>query len=384
MSTTGLIANLAAAPFVGPATALGMSAALLGAVWAPLGVVPGWLAGWCVQPILWIAAAGASAPAAALGWPATPALLVVLAGMCLGLGLATPWLLSRPLRALIAGVAVLTATVVRPPTPGWPGPWQVAVCDVGQGSAALVRADRASAVVVDTGPEPQPLTECLRELGVAQVPVIVLSHYHADHIGGLEAALERGGTRLVLVSPLASPASEAARVIRMARRAGSAVRPTRAGEALGVGQARLQVVAAGAPAGEQGAVSSGDEAGGESSAENDSSVVVRVQAGGLTVMLTGDVEPPGQARARRSGGQLTADVLVMPHHGSARQDELFWRGTGARAAVASAGKDNSYGHPAPAALRMDARQGMTVARTDQQGTVVLSRADDRVVIRTRR
>ena len=379
VSTTGLIANVTAAPFVAPATALGMAAALLGAVWAPLGVIPGWLAGWCVQPILLIASAGARAPAAALSWPARPATLAVLAGLCLGLALVTPWLLSSPWRAVLTGVVVLAASVIRPPVPGWPGPWQVAICDVGQGSAALVRADRASAVLVDTGPDPGPLADCLEELGIRNVPVIVASHYHADHIGGLQAALSHG-VKLLLVSPLASPAGEAARVAAQARAVGAVVRPAAPGDALTVGQARIAVAGSGDPGDPQ----PDDGASEESSAENDSSVIIRATSGGLTVLLPGDAEPDGQARARRTGETLQADVIVMPHHGSSRQDQLFWGRTGARVAVASAGVDNSYGHPSRAALTMASRMGMKVARTDQQGAVVLSRTGDSVTVRTRR
>ncbi|AXE39108.1 ComEC/Rec2 family competence protein [Acidipropionibacterium virtanenii] len=388
VSTTGLIANLTAAPFVAPATALGMAAALLGALWAPLGIVPGWLAGWCVQPILMIAAAGARAPAAALSWPARPVTLAVLAGLCLGLALLTPWLLSSPLRAVLAGVLVLAASVIRPPVPGWPGPWQVAICDVGQGSAALVRADRYSAVLIDAGPEPEPLADCLAGLGIRSLPVIIASHYHADHVGGLSAAFDRHPD-LVLVSPLASPAADASRVAAAARGAGAAVRTARAGDALTLGQARIQVVSSGAPGVPQQA---SDEKNVESSAENDSSVIIRAESGGLTALLPGDAEPEGQARARRTGSPLRADVLVMPHHGSSRQDELFWRLTGARAVVASAGVDNGYGHPSRAALALAARLGMTISRTDQQGTVLLSRAGgsgmtgsgDALSVRTRR
>ena len=117
-------------------------------------------------------------------------------------------------------------------------------------------------------------------------------------------------------------------------------------------------------------------------------MVVRADSAGLIAMLTGDAEPRAQQTARRvaqaAGTPLRADVLMMPHHGSARQDEAFWRATGARVAIASAGVDNSYGHPAPAALRLATRLGMEVRRTDQQGAVAVTVAEDRLVTRTRR
>jgi len=160
----------------------------------------------------------------------------------------------------------------------------------------------------------------------------------------------------------------------------------RAGDAVQAGQLRLEILWSGPVAGDEEAGS------GESSAENNSSIVVRAVGPELTMMLTGDVEPLAQRAARRAaasaGMSLQADVLVMPHHGSSRQDEAFWRATGAHLAIASAGVDNSYGHPAAAAVRLAHSLGMQVRRTDQQGSVAVditaAAGGDALVTRTRR
>ena len=85
----------------------------------------------------------------------------------------------------------------------------------------------------------------------------------------------------------------------------------------------------------------------DSPEENDSSLVLLVTAPGVRILLTGDLEPPGQAALLARHADLRADVLKIPHHGSARQDPAFFAATGARLAIASAGQDNDYGHPAP-------------------------------------
>ena len=110
----------------------------------------------------------------------------------------------------------------------------------------------------------------------------------------------------------------------------------------------------------------------ESSAQNDESLVVMITAHGLRLLLTGDVEPPGQAAILGSGADLRADVLKVPHHGSARQDPAFFAATGARLAIASAGLDNDYGHPAPRTVQLINSLGMTLLRTDQQGSVAIT------------
>ena len=73
-----------------------------------------------------------------------------------------------------------------------------------------------------------------------------------------------------------------------------------------------------------------------------------VELSGLRILLTGDLEPESQRAILATGDDLRADVLKVPHHGSAQQDPTFIAATNARLALISAGRDNDYGHPAPA------------------------------------
>ena len=86
--------------------------------------------------------------------------------------------------------------------------------------------------------------------------------------------------------------------------------------------------------------------------------MLRVQIDGVRLLLTGDAEPEAQSRLLRTGADLRADVLKIPHHGSARQDPAFLAAIGARVAVASAGADNDYGHPAPRTIQLVQSLGM--------------------------
>ena len=378
VSTIGLVANLAAAPFVPPASALGMATGLLAFIWPPLGMPFGRLAGWSVQPIIWIAHFGAKAPSGLLRWPAGGWALGVLAGLCVGLALITPTVLARPWLTALAGLAVVVATVVRPPVPGWPGQWQVAICDVGQGSAALVRAGPHEAVVVDTGPDPHRLSHCLDDLGVAQVPVVILSHFHADHVDGLNAVRDHGLTRAIVVSQLASPPWSAKRVAQTAAQLGAKVLVAHPGHVMMAGTAKLELWG-----GIQLSDAGTDEPGEESAVENNSSVVLKAMVNGLTVVLPGDAEPEEQRHILAGRMDLSSDVLVLPHHGSAHQDEGFWAATGASVAVASAGQGNPFGHPSYKAMSLAKRMGMQLHRTDLEGTVLLARNGGSVLVQTR-
>jgi competence protein ComEC len=112
----------------------------------------------------------------------------------------------------------------------------------------------------------------------------------------------------------------------------------------------------------------------DSSRQNDSSLVIMVTVARLRLLLTGDVEPPGQQAIVKTGADLRADVLKIPHHGSAQQDPGFIAATQARVAIASAGVDNDYGHPAPRTVQLVRSLGMTVLSTAQDGSVAVGQS----------
>ena len=378
ISVAGLVANLLAGPFVGPATVLGLAAAILSIVSPGLASVAGWAAGWAAEGILVTAHSLALLPGAVVAWPATVAgLMLVTLGAAAVAALAGRWLASPP--AVIGAVAILLIATLRPPVVlGWPtADWTVMACDVGQGDALLVRAGPRAAVLVDVGPDGAALVSCLDQAGIDRVPLLVLSHFHADHVGGLGRLLASRRVDLILLSPVESPSATASWVRGSGTRSGAEVRPAEPGETLVVGRATWTTLVAGIVAGPE------QVGEGESAAENDSSVVGRVTVDDLTVLVTGDIEPAGQRVAlARLGSELRADVLKVPHHGSSRQDPAFFAATGARLALVSCGVDNAYGHPAAKTLRLMEGLGMQVMRTDQHGSIAISRSggQDRVTV----
>ncbi|MBK7820591.1 MAG: ComEC/Rec2 family competence protein [Tessaracoccus sp.] len=383
VSVVGVLTNVLAAPFVGPTTILGLAAALL-SFWPVLAAGPGWAAGWCAQPILWLAHAGASLPAAAWSWSATP-IGVLLVGVGSG---ALAALLVVALRSPWGGagfVAILVAMcLVRPVPLGWPGEWTAAFCDVGQGDATAIRAGPRAAVLIDAAPDGRDVVACLDSLGVREVPLLILTHYHADHVGGADDILSRYRPRLVLVRAGAPPAW----LTEAAIQTGAQLHTPVPGETITAGEATWRTVSVG----EAGALAEGVDEGrdglGDGEAENDASIVGVAESAGLRVLLAGDAEPVGQARALRSaallGLDLRADVLKLPHHGSARQEPRFFAASGASLAVASSGADNDYGHPAKSALDLATTHGMAIARTDTQGTILVARRDEALRVTTRK
>lgn len=369
VSMAGLAANALAGPFVGPATVAGFAAAGLSLISPRLAAAAGFAAAWSAQPILWVAHAGAGLPGAARTWPTTPLALAVLGAGAVSVGVGLAWLLARRWLVLVAAVVLIASWGVAPRAPGWPPrEWVLVACDIGQGDGLVLRAGEQQAVVVDTGPDPEAMDRCLDQLGVRSIPLVVLTHFHADHVDGLPGVLVRRRVGQIWTSPYASPPAEAATVQHLATAAGVPVQSPPAGSSGAVGELTWEVLGPLRPPPTGPAFGGGSA---ESPAENDASLVLRITVAGVRILLTGDVEPAGQQALVRAGTDLSAEVLKVPHHGSARQDPDFLAATGARAAVASAGRRNDYGHPAPRTVARLQQLGMTVLHTDTQGAVAI-------------
>jgi competence protein ComEC len=362
-------ANLLAVPAVAPATVAGVVAAVLSPMAMPLAQVAAWV-GWL--PTAWlvvVARVGAGLPGATVPWPDGTAGALLLAALTAAV---LPALTRRRLRlgllAATTGVVVASAglAVVRP---AWPPPgWFLVACDVGQGDALVVSTGPGSAVVVDAGPDPAAVDGCLRRLDVTRVPVVLLSHLHADHVGGLPGVLRGRQVGLVQIGPVDEPAEQRERVAAWAAAAGVPVARPGLGERRRAGPVRWTVLA---PV---------ERYRGTRSDPNNASLVLRLDVGTTRVLLTGDVEPEAQADLLERGVDVRADVLKTPHHGSAHQHAPFLDAVGARVVITSVGDENPYGHPAPTTLAHLLRTGARSLRTDDDGDIALAHRDGALVV----
>jgi competence protein ComEC len=376
VSMSGLVANALAGPFVGPATVLGFAAAGASLISGTLAAVFGFGAAWCAQMIIWIAQAGSQLPGSEWHFPVTRLTLIWLAVSSLLLALAMGYVLARPwLAMLLAGVMIICLCGA-PRQPGWPPrDWLLVACDVGQGDGLAIRTGPRSAVVVDTGPAPAAIRGCLDRLGVVRVPLLIITHFHADHVDGLIGVVQHRRVGQLWVSPLAPPGPLTARVEQQAMERGIPLNGPLPGTRAIVGEVELQVL---------GPVNHIAVDQDDSSKQNDSSLVIMVKTAGLRLLLTGDVEPAGQQAILSAGLDLQADMIKVPHHGSARQERAFIAATRARLAIASAGIDNDYGHPAPRTVQLVRSLGMTLLRTDQNGSIAVRLHQGRLAAVTQR
>jgi beta-lactamase superfamily II metal-dependent hydrolase len=229
---------------------------------------------------------------------------------------------------------------------------RVVFVDVGQGDAAALRSG-AWTGLVDGGPSGSEaaVRAALAKLGVRRLDTLVISHLHADHIGGLPALVQRYRPRRAWVAGRVTGSLAAA-----LRRAGTVVKQARRGTTARFGKAKASVLAPGGLSGDA----------------NTDSIVLLLQAGGRQVVFTGDSSAGGEAAAGASLARgPPVDVLKVSHHGSRSSTTASFVGDARpRVAVISVGR-NSYGHPANETVRRLRREGARVFSTQKSGSITL-------------
>lgn len=370
VSLIAVVANLVAAPFVAPATVLGVTAALVAVVSTTLATLVGWCGAPFALAIAWTARISADVPGGSLPWPdGAPGALLLTAVTTLGI-LAGPWAWRRSRASPVVAVGlvvVLGLGAVPSRSFSWPPPdWRMVACDVGQGDGLVLASGPGRAVLVDVGPEDGGIDGCLRRLGVRTLDAVVLTHFHDDHVGDLAAAIDGRSVGRILVTPVADPEWAARQVAEIAADHSVPVHTVAAGQRLELGEVTAttwwpaRAVAGG-------------------SAANNASIVLHVRIREVTALLLGDIErEAGRAlrlALRRDPAMAAAaadlDVVKMAHHGSSNLDEEFMGEIEAPVALISVGADNTYGHPTPTALLWARSGGGRVLRTDEDGDIAV-------------
>lgn len=304
-------------------------------------------------------------------WRTRPA---VRAALCVLSALATLW----------AGQAALSLAGL--------GTLQIVAIDVGQGDAIAIRTPRGRWLLVDAGPRggggsDAGLTRVVPYLhgqGARRLEAVILSHPDEDHAGGLAAVLRNVRTGVVLGPGLGSGQTGHMLGLAEARDAGVPWRRAVRGDLWTMDGVVFRVLSPpgggtdGAPPLDPGH-------------PNDWSVVLRVEFGEFSALLTGDAGEEiesrligeGPAGGPDSPSAQRATLLKVGHHGSITStSEAFLRATSPEYALIPVGARNRYGHPDPVVLARLRRAGAHILRTDRHGTVaVIARRDGSVTIR---
>ena len=329
LSPMSIFANLLAAPAIVPITIVGFISALL----SPF--MPGFslLLVNSIKPLAWWIASVAD-------WAAGFRVLTISKGLLgfIFVIITIALILLLPRKVVIAAVLIALSLSYLQRFPG--GDWQVANCDIGQGDGAAINLGNHRAIVIDTGPDPELIDRCLKQLSIREIPLLILTHGHADHIAGLAGAV-RG------------------------RKVGATwYGNVKRGHSAQIGNTKIKVLW---------------PDNGEYD-QNNSSIAVRIDTPEFSFFASGDMEPPTQALIASELRKV--DIYKVSHHGSAYQDESFTRALAPQVAMISVGAGNSYGHPAANTLALLRQVSAKVLRTDVNGAIAIAADRHRLKIRT--
>jgi competence protein ComEC len=373
-----LLANLLVVPLVGLAVSLGFASLLL----SPLSVSLARLyaaANWLVlNTLMHIVRLASRLPFSCLTIPRPSLLWVVLyyTFALLGANLKRSRAASRTF--LFAGLCVLNLLIWHQALMG-EAQMKVLFFDVAQGDAALVRFPNGRTMLVDGGERKmgwdcgeQILCPYFHRVGIDRLDVVVLTHADNDHVGGLAAVLEKMSVGLVLDSGARHLSSTYLRFLALANSPDLSYHLVRAGDVLHIdNRVEVQVLH---PT-EQFVAQDGRAPLGL----NNGSVVLRLQYGAVSFLLTGDIEEQAEGAMLRDGRVESCTVLKVPHHGSISSSvQPFLDALRPRVAIISVGQENKFGHPHEDVLRRYRRLNVIVRRTDQHGAVLIE-TDGRVL-----
>ena len=358
--TYAVLANLLAEPVVAPITILGIAAAAIAYPLPWFAQVLTWLASLPAQWIVAVAKYTSELPATTLAWHTGVVGMVILV-----VG-ATSWFIKSKRVGSVLVLAVLLVELVWSGvglvrSASWLGAdWRMVNCDVGQGDALVIRSEGQIAVV-DVGREPEPIDNCLRQLGISRINLLVLTHFDADHIAGLPGALRSRTVDRALITPFKDTRPLVAITMHLLAQVPRVVKAG-IGTNGSLGELQWQVLSPTLEAN-------------EAKDSNDASLAMRWESPDLVLYTMADLGEPGQMRmVQNFGGYLNHPkkkplVLKVKHHGSADQYPELIEAMHPDIAIISVGRDNSYGHPTERTLKTLALVGSVILRTDQQGAI---------------
>jgi len=363
LAPMSVIANLLAAPFVAPITIVGFIAALF-SPFAPL----------ISTVLIWFIRFPAGAIALIAHWASSFPVLTLQSGKIGFLIIASftlgSWLLKKWFKHIIVFTLVILISITW--LQRWPGgDWQVANCDIGQGDSMVINLGNHQGIVIDVGPDAVAEDRCLKALGINEIPLLILSHFHADHVAGLPGAIKNRTVGQVWVSVNSAPLVESAKA-QAALKGVEMIKAVR-GMSARVGPLTIRVLWPTLSA------TSFEEMPGDGSQINNSSIATLITSDAFSLFAGGDLEPPVQEILVKDVGPV--DIYKVCHHGSRYQDLAFMSALHPRISIISVGAGNTYGHPAVQTLQALARLGSEVLRTDIDGAIAVQVRNHQFTVR---
>lgn len=245
------------------------------------------------------------------------------------------------------------------------GELKVHFLDVGQGDSALIMAG-SNAMLIDAGDRGYGpgIVSYLKNQGVKKLDYLILTHPHADHIGGAADVVKAFEIGKIIMPKVAHTTNTYVNLLETIDNKGMKITTARAGDEYDLGSAKFKILAPNSSS---------------YKSLNDYSVVTRIVFGNTAFLFTGDAESTSESQILSKVFEIKSDVLKVGHHGSdTSTSDSFLKSVSPKYAVISVGRGNKYGHPTQLVLGRLQNQGVEVYRTDEAGTIVATSDGEKI------
>ena len=240
-------------------------------------------------------------------------------------------------------------------------PATIEVLDVGQGDSILIQSPEGKTALIDAGPSKNAALSILRRKGITSLDLVVLSHHHSDHYGGMDAVVRAMKPRYFLASRSGHTTTLYLKLLKTVEAENvTMIEPTSRPRKIELGSVELTIF---------------PQPPEDRKEENNNSIGLRLKYGDFSVLLTGDSEETERQWWLKHDPELMRNctMLKLAHHGSRNGTDARWLQTvRPELAVASLGRNNDYGHPHSETISLLRRSGLPLLRTDQLGTITIT------------
>jgi competence protein ComEC len=256
----------------------------------------------------------------------------------------------------------------------------LSVLDIGQGDAIYMRLPTGDDVVMDAGPNDRVLSALgeAMPIGDRTIELLIVSHNHADHIGGLDAILDSYTVKKILISGAIHTTDQYIRILGKIQTKQVETAIVQAGDSLDFGESKFTILH---PVG----IVTGDLP----DDQHNATIVTKLSFRNFCAILTGDIDAAHEQAilevVQTQHISIRCDVLKVTHHGSRTgSSDLFLQAVQPKIALIPVGTDNRYGHPTQEALDRLLQIKATTFRTDIQGTITVTTNGDQFWTKTSR
>lgn len=240
--------------------------------------------------------------------------------------------------------------------------------DVGQADSILIQDASGQNMLIDAGNngDSELVVSYIRELGIDRIDVLIGTHPHEDHIGGLDAVIEKFDIGKIYMPKVTHSSTTYEDVLTAIKEKGYKITTPEAGSKFDLGNAEYTILS---PISKT------------YSDTNNYSITVKLDYGANSFLFMGDAEKMVEDEIMEKGYPIKADLIKLGHHGSMySSSEAFLDEVDPEYAIISVGERNSYGHPDPEVMVRLEDRDIKVYRTDEMGTIIVESDGSRIEI----